>query len=87
MTAEAGDTSFQTLGDIVVCQPVIVQEAEAQNKSTQHHFAHMIVHSVLHLFGYDHETEEDALAMEALEIQLLDQLSIPNPYQLSFQNQ
>jgi len=77
---------YQVLGDVVVCQSVITREASEHNKSTEHHFIHMLVHSLLHLFHYDHETESDAAVMEALEIQLLAELSIPNPYQLSFQN-
>jgi len=87
MAAEPGDLSFQALGDIVICQPVIVSEAIEQNKPLEHHFAHMLVHSVLHLFGYDHETQAEAKTMEALEIKMLSELSIPNPYQLSFQKQ
>lgn len=87
LATDAGEPAYKALGDVVVCLPVIVKEAAEQRKTAEHHFAHMLVHSVLHLFGYDHEAEEDANAMEALEIQLLRELSIPNPYQLSFQNQ
>jgi len=87
MAAEPGNLSFQALGDIVICQPVMVSEAIEQNKPIEHHFAHMLVHSVLHLFGYDHETQAEAETMEALEIKMLSELSIPNPYQLSFQKQ
>ncbi len=86
LAGNEGELGFQALGDIVVCHAVILQEALAQEKSTEHHFAHMLVHSVLHLAGYDHEVEEEASRMEALEIQLLSDLSIPNPYQLSFQS-
>ena len=71
----------RVLGDIVICQSVIAYEAEVQAKSIQHHWAHMIVHSVLHLFGHDHIQPDEALAMEALEIKLLDRLSVSNPYQ------
>lgn len=81
----AHEPNYQALGDVVVCQSVIIKEAAEQHKTLEHHFAHMLVHSVLHLFGHDHEVEDDASAMEALEIQLLSDLSIPNPYQLSFQ--
>lgn len=84
--AGTDELGFQALGDIVVCQSVIVHEAHEQNKTIEHHFAHMLVHSVLHLFGYDHQVEHEANLMEALEIQLLSNLSIPNPYQLSFQS-
>lgn len=70
------------LGDIVICQSVIADEAQAQRKSIEHHWVHMMVHSVLHLFGHDHLQPDEAQAMEALEVDLLEHLSVPNPYQL-----
>jgi len=76
---------LQALGDIVVCQSVVAQEASEQGKPLQHHWAHMVVHSVLHLLGYDHIQSDEAHTMEALEVQVLAELSIPNPYQVSFQ--
>lgn len=70
------------LGDLVICIPVVLQEAVAQNKTPLHHFSHLVVHGMLHLLGYDHETsEEDAEQMEALEIEILSTLGIKNPYE------
>ncbi|MDC5203575.1 rRNA maturation RNase YbeY [Acinetobacter baumannii] len=70
------------LGDLVICIPVVLQEALEQKKTAQNHFAHLLVHGVLHLLGYDHETsDEDAEEMEGLEIEILAKLNIANPYQ------
>jgi len=69
------------LGDLVVCAPVLEQEALQQNKVLAHHWAHIIIHGVLHLLGYDHLDDEQADDMETKEITLLQQLNIPNPYQ------
>lgn len=68
------------LGDIVLCEKVIAREAKEQKKKPIAHWAHMVIHSVLHLQGYDHMKVKDAQKMEALEIALLDQLKFPNPY-------
>jgi probable rRNA maturation factor len=68
------------MGDIVVCAPVVEAEAKAQNKSLEAHFAHLIMHGILHLHGYDHETEAQAELMEAIEIQILAKLGYANPY-------
>ena len=69
------------LGDLVVCIPVVLQEAADQQKTPIEHFTHMLVHGALHLMGYDHETsDEDAEEMEALEIQILAKLGFENPY-------
>jgi len=68
------------LGDLVICAPLIAQEAEQQNKLAEHHWAHITVHGVLHLLGYDHVEEQDAEEMEALEIEILSGLDIANPY-------
>lgn len=68
------------LGDIVLCARVIKQEASQQSKSEESHWAHMIVHSVLHLQGYDHVNDDDAEVMEKLEIKILQQLGFENPY-------
>ena len=69
------------LGDLVLCAPVIEQEARAQGKPLQAHYAHLLVHGTLHAQGWDHETcEADALAMEAAEVLLLGALGYPNPY-------
>lgn len=68
------------LGDLVVCAPLVEREAEQQHKQLQDHWAHIIVHGVLHLLGYDHIEEREAEQMEALEIRFLQQLNIRNPY-------
>jgi probable rRNA maturation factor len=68
------------LGDLVLCAPVIESEARAQGKSSQAHWAHMVVHGVLHLLGYDHRDDREALAMEARERHLLATLGFPDPY-------
>lgn len=69
------------LGDLVICAPVVASEAEQQNKPLDHHWAHMVVHGILHLLGYDHLEEDEAAQMEQLERDILAQLSIPDPYQ------
>ena len=69
------------LGDIVVCGPVVDREAAIQHKSPMGHWAHMVVHGLLHLFGYTHESNQDALAMEALEKSVLGRLGFSDPYQ------
>jgi probable rRNA maturation factor len=67
--------------DIVLCAPVIEREAAKQGKTLEAHWAHLIVHGVLHAQGYDHETHErDALEMEALEVLLMQSLGYPSPY-------
>ncbi|NVK42252.1 MAG: rRNA maturation RNase YbeY [Oceanospirillaceae bacterium] len=69
------------LGDLVICAEVVADEAVEQQKPELHHWAHMVVHGTLHLLGYDHINDEDAEEMESLERQILDRLSIPDPYQ------
>ena len=69
------------LGDMLVCAPVVEKEAQQQNKELNHHWAHMIVHGVLHLLGYDHVDDQDAEEMEALEIKILKKIKIKNPYE------
>jgi probable rRNA maturation factor len=68
------------LGDLVVCAPVLAAEAEQQGKPLLDHWAHIIIHGVLHLLGYDHIDEADAEEMESKEIVFLQQLTIRNPY-------
>jgi probable rRNA maturation factor len=68
------------LGDVILCAPVVAREAQAQGKSLDAHYAHLTVHGVLHLLGYDHETISDARTMEGLEVQILDSMGIPDPY-------
>lgn len=68
------------LGDIAVCATVVAAEAKAQHKSLEAHWAHMLIHSTLHLLGHDHVLDDDAAVMEHLEIELLAKLGYPNPY-------
>lgn len=68
------------LGDLVLCWSVIETEAQAQKKTIQAHVAHLTVHGVLHLYGYDHQTDEEADHMESLEIGILEKLGYANPY-------
>lgn len=68
------------LGDLALCHEIIAAEAEAQGKTLLAHYQHMTLHGILHLLGYDHETEAEAVEMEALEIKLLAQLGVKDPY-------
>ena len=68
------------LGDLVICAPVIASEAADQGKSLRDHYAHLTIHGVLHLLGYDHETTAAAKRMEGLEIRILAGIGIANPY-------
>ena len=69
------------LGDIVICAPVVFDEALEQGKPAEHHFAHMVVHGLCHLHGYDHEEEEEAAIMESIEVEVLAGYGIADPYQ------
>ena len=70
------------MGDIVLCAPVVSREAEEQGKDVESHYAHMIIHGMLHLQGYDHEDEDDALAMEAVETHIMRRLGYTDPYSI-----
>ena len=67
-------------GDVVICAPVVAREAREQGKPLKHHYAHMTVHGVLHLQGYDHLDPHDADIMESREAAILKRFHIPNPY-------
>lgn len=67
-------------GDIILCCPVVEREAEEQGKPLVAHYAHLIVHGVLHAQGYDHEDDEEAAEMEAIETELMAALGFPDPY-------
>ena len=67
-------------GDIVICTPVVEQEAHEQHKDLRAHYAHLAIHATLHLQGYDHENKQDAALMEALETKLLAKLGYVDPY-------
>jgi probable rRNA maturation factor len=69
------------LGDLVICAPVVAAEARAQGKAPMAHWAHMVVHGLLHLLGYDHQGEAEAGEMEGIESALMSQLGFPDPYQ------
>ncbi len=68
------------LGDIVICGPVAAREASEQRKKAADHWAHLLVHGALHLMGYDHETDQEAREMEALEARILALGGVENPY-------
>lgn len=70
------------LGDIIICADVVAAEAADQGKALSAHWAHMVVHGMLHLQGYDHIDDSDATEMEALEIQILAGLGFANPYEI-----
>lgn len=69
------------LGDLVICAPVVAREAAEQGKAPADHWAHLVVHGVLHLLGHDHQHDEEAEAMEALEVRVLAGLGVADPYQ------
>lgn len=69
------------LGDIVICAPLVKREAEQQNKSIVAHWAHLTVHGILHLLGHDHQSDQEAANMEALETSLVQSFGFPDPYQ------
>jgi probable rRNA maturation factor len=69
------------LGDIVICGPVVAREASEQGKDSSDHWAHMLVHGALHLFGYVHETDQEAQEMELLEARILADGGVDNPYE------
>lgn len=71
----------RSLGDLVICAPVVAREAKEQRKFPPAHWAHMVVHGVLHLLGYDHEQERDAHRMERREIAILRNFGFANPYE------
>ena len=75
-----GDEIPAILGDIVICADVVQEEAETQHKTLDAHWAHMVVHGILHLLGYDHENDQDAEVMESEEIHILKTLGFDDPY-------
>ncbi len=70
----------QPLGDILLAHETVVEEAREQKKPLDHHVSHLVTHGLLHLLGYDHQTDEDAAVMEGLETRILAGLGIPDPY-------
>jgi probable rRNA maturation factor len=77
---EVVELAVPLLGDLIICAPVMQQEALAANKPLLAHWAHLVIHGTLHLLGYDHQQEKDARIMESLEIDYLQQLGFADPY-------
>lgn len=71
----------ETLGDLIICSEVVTEEAAQQHKALDAHFAHLTIHGMLHLQGYDHHIEDEAIKMEQLETKLMQQLGFQDPYQ------
>jgi len=71
---------YDCLGDLVICAPLVLAEAGAQGKEVEAHWAHLVVHGMLHLQGFDHQDEQQAESMESLEVEILDTLGYANPY-------
>jgi probable rRNA maturation factor len=71
---------YDCLGDLVLCAPLVALEARQQGKQEDAHWAHLVVHGMLHLQGYDHQNASQAANMEALEVEILDTLGYTNPY-------
>lgn len=74
------EESIRPLGDLVICAPVVTREASQQDKAILDHWAHMVIHGALHLLGHDHEHEAQAAIMETLEMNILREFGIENPY-------
>lgn len=74
------EVPIELLGDLIICAPVVRQEAQEQGKTEQAHWAHMVVHGCLHLLGYDHIKDDEAEIMENLERQIMAALNFPDPY-------
>ncbi len=84
LSFSAGDEprrgSTAVLGDLLICAPVVAREAREQGKSREAHWAHMVVHGILHLMGYDHAGKPEALVMETREVEILAEFGYPDPY-------
>ena len=78
--ADIPHIDYQCLGDLVVCAPIVTREACEQGKECEAHWAHLIVHGMLHLQGFDHQTDDEAEKMETLEVKILSTLGYINPY-------
>ena len=83
VTSDENGSIRRFLGDIVICDPVVIREAARQKKKEADHLAHMVVHGMLHLYGYDHMEPADAEVMENIEREILAQLGIDDPYRES----
>lgn len=80
--SEMGEKEESLVGDLVICPEIVIREANEQKKSVLNHWAHLTIHGCLHLLGYDHIQEDEAKAMEDLEIKFLQDFGIPNPYEV-----
>jgi probable rRNA maturation factor len=78
-----GGRASRALGDIVICAPIVVREARQHDKRLDHHWAHLVVHGVLHLLGHDHYNEREGERMERRERRVLAEFGIPDPYRIS----
>lgn len=76
------DTLGDLLGDLVICAPLVAEEAAEQGKPLEAHWAHLLVHGVLHLLGFDHINDPEAETMEGLEVEILESLGYSDPYQI-----
>lgn len=81
ISEEEIELEIPLLGDIIICAEVVKREAEEQNKPIEAHWAHMVIHGIFHLLGYDHETDEDAIVMEGLETKTMLALGFSDPYE------
>jgi probable rRNA maturation factor len=75
------ELDYPLLGDVILCPAIVDGESRALKKPLEEHWAHLVIHGVLHLLGYDHSKESDTAVMQALEIKLLAKLGFANPYQ------
>jgi probable rRNA maturation factor len=78
--AGMGPDGRKSLGELVICAPVVAREARDQGRSRESHWAHMTVHGILHLLGFGHERAAQARTMAAMEVQLLEKLGFSDPY-------
>jgi probable rRNA maturation factor len=78
--SDAEHLDYDCLGDLVICVPVVAAEAEAQGKPVEAHWAHLVVHGMLHLQGFEHQDAAQTREMETLEIKILEGLGYNNPY-------
>ena len=76
----SAELPISLIGDIVICAPIVIEEARSQGKNSLAHWAHMTIHGTLHLLGFDHDNDANAEKMESIEIDILKQLGFDNPY-------
>ena len=81
-TTDLLENEIQALGDLVICGPLLEQEAEEQGKNPTDHWGHLLVHGMLHLLGYDHDSPSQAIEMETMEKRILADRGIDNPYRV-----